>query len=213
MKEIKDSRINKVGQFFVATCVCGKDIAFAQKSSCVNMLNRGNCRNCKKDYRSVDYSGVIHKNTEGKWCSICSGCNKEQAYTRKDHAKQSTLRDWQCKPCVAASKKFKNNQPVGAEQRLYNRFSKSALNRGIEWDLTLKEFVNGFTGVCTLTGWDISMEYKSDAPASLDRIDSSKGYTAGNIQWVHAMVNMCKNKYEQEDFVSMCKAVADKVKW
>jgi hypothetical protein len=27
------------------------------------------------------------------------------------------------------------------------------------------------------------------------------------------MVNMSKNKYNQEDFLKMCKAVADKVKW
>jgi len=37
-----------------------------------------------------------------------------------------------------------------------------------------------------------------------------KWYTADNIQWIHTMVSMCKNKYEQEDFVSMCKSVADK---
>jgi hypothetical protein len=27
------------------------------------------------------------------------------------------------------------------------------------------------------------------------------------------MVNMCKQQYEQEDFVRMCEAVANKVKW
>lgn len=56
------------------------------------------------------------------------------------------------------------------------------------------------------------MEY-GNCTASFDRIDSSEGYTQGNVQWVHTMVNMCKNKYPQVDFIQMCKAVADKVKW
>jgi len=49
--------------------------------------------------------------------------------------------------------------------------------------------------------------------ASFDRIDSSKSYEVGNIQWVHTMVNMAKNKYPQEKFIEMCCAIADKVKW
>jgi hypothetical protein len=56
------------------------------------------------------------------------------------------------------------------------------------------------------------MSYGS-CTASFDRIDSTKPYDADNIQWVHTMVNMCKNKYAQGRFVEMCKAVADKVKW
>jgi hypothetical protein len=53
----------------------------------------------------------------------------------------------------------------------------------------------------------------ANCTASLDRIDSSNGYEVGNIQWVHVMVNMCKNKYAQDVFVKMCKSVADRVKW
>jgi len=49
--------------------------------------------------------------------------------------------------------------------------------------------------------------------ASLDRIDSSKGYIEGNVQWVHKMVNMSKQQYTQEEFINMCIAVANKVKW
>jgi hypothetical protein len=47
----------------------------------------------------------------------------------------------------------------------------------------------------------------SNCTASFDRIDSLKGYQADNIQWVHVMVNMCKNKYPQDKFLEMCRAV------
>ena len=52
--------------------------------------------------------------------------------------------------------------------------------------------------------------------ASLDRIDSSKGYVEGNLQWVLSEVNMMKQQYSQDRFIEICKAVsinADKEKW
>jgi len=43
--------------------------------------------------------------------------------------------------------------------------------------------------------------------ASLDRIDSSKGYIEGNVQWVHRKINMMKQSYTQEEFIELCQAV------
>jgi hypothetical protein len=176
------------------------------------MLHRESCRHCKKDYRAIVGEVPVFQNAKGQWCSTCSGCGVEQAYTRKDHAKQSELRDWQCKKCVAEAKGFSENKPVGNEQRLYSRFRKSANSRGIAWGLSFEDFVGCFTGKCALTGWEINMNY-TNCTASLDRIDSTKPYDVDNIQWVHTMVNMCKNKYPQDRFIEMCTAVADKVKW
>lgn len=176
------------------------------------MLARGTCRHCSSEHRSVAGDIPVYKNGDGKWCSTCSGCGVEQAYTRMDHAKQSEVSDWQCKQCVAAAKAFSNNRPVGDAQRVYNRFRKSAASRGVEWGLAFEEFVGSFHGTCSLTGWPITMSHKCET-ASLDRIDSGGGYTPDNVQWVHKMVNMCKNKYSLESFVDMCKAVADREKW
>ena len=44
--------------------------------------------------------------------------------------------------------------------------------------------------------------------ASLDRVDSKKGYIKGNIQWVHKTVNLMKSNIPQEIFLSFCKQVA-----
>jgi hypothetical protein len=43
--------------------------------------------------------------------------------------------------------------------------------------------------------------------ASLDRIDSSKGYVEGNVQWLHKDVNMMKRHYNQDYFIHLCKRV------
>ena len=207
MLPILDKRVLFKNSQWVATCVCKKEVGFSSKNSCLEMLARGTCRNCRKDYRAVEGDVEIYRNRENKWCSVCSGCDKEQAYTRKDHAKQSTLADWQCRSCVVKAGSFKNNLPVGAERRLYNRFRKSANQRKVNWGIDFEEFKSCFTGKCSLTGWDISMSYLHTS-ASLDRIDSKKGYEVDNIQWVHTMVNMSKNKYGQDKFIEMCKAVA-----
>jgi len=212
MRPIEDERIQKVGDYFFATCKCGKATGYASKNGALLMLSRGVCNNCRRDYRNVPQNDVgIYQNADGKWCSTCSGCGKEQAYTRKDHAKQSALADWQCKPCKAAAKTFSANSAVGSQQRIYNKFKKAAFDRKLEWKLTLDEMFANYSGKCALTGWELSLKY-GETTASLDRIDNSQGYTPSNIQWVHAMVNLCRNKYTLERFVEMCRAVVENVK-
>lgn len=212
MLPILDSRVERYETKWKAVCKCGKASLFSTKASALRMLKKENCRYCKVHYSNILSNVDIYKNSDGKWCSRCSCCGIEQAYTRKDHAKQSQLSDWQCKKCVAKSKGFSENLSIGNERRLYNRFRKLANTRGIEWDIDYKDFIGCYTGKCALSGWQLNMNY-GECTASLDRIDSSKGYKVGNIQWVHIMVNMCKNKYPQDKFIEMCNAISSRVKW
>lgn len=48
---------------------------------------------------------------------------------------------------------------------------------------------------------------QSLSTASLDRIDSDKGYVKGNVQWVHKKLNLMKNVLPHEEFVAMCSLV------
>jgi hypothetical protein len=61
-------------------------------------------------------------------------------------------------------------------------------------------------GKCKLTNRPISF---SDNTASLDRINSSNGYTPKNVMWVHKDINIMKNGYDLGYFVSMCKCVSN----
>lgn len=212
MQPIHEPRVFVANGKFCAVCQCGAQRAFTAKANALKMLKNGRCQVCRPQHSS-HVAGLpegLFKRDDGKWCCHCSGCGKEQAYTRKDHAKQSLLNDWQCKPCASLAKGFSQNLPVGDRQRVFNRFSKSAKTRKIDWNLTLEEMYQNFNGKCVLTNWPISLSY-SEQTASLDRIDSSIGYAVGNIQWVHVMVNMSKNKYTQDEFIRMCKSVANNV--
>ena len=56
---------------------------------------------------------------------------------------------------------------------------------------------------------NLEKKRKSDGTASLDRIDSSKGYIEGNIQWVHKDINRMKGDSSDNDFIKLCKIISD----
>jgi hypothetical protein len=65
-------------------------------------------------------------------------------------------------------------------------------------------------GRCLLSGVPLcfgSHYMKEEITASLDEVDPSKGYVAGNLQWVHKTVNLMKWKHSQERFVELCRLV------
>jgi len=67
---------------------------------------------------------------------------------------------------------------------------------------------------CALTGFDLSMRtVKGKGPnaesASLDRIDNDKGYTLDNVQWLHKDINWMKGRFDQQRFITLCRAVAE----
>lgn len=61
---------------------------------------------------------------------------------------------------------------------------------------------------CFLTGLDINISSKYEITASIDRINSCKGYIEGNIQWTHKQVNICKQTLNNEEFIGMAILIA-----
>ena len=45
--------------------------------------------------------------------------------------------------------------------------------------------------------------------ASLDRIDSNKGYIIGNVQWTHKLVNIMKFDLDEKEFKYWCKIISE----
>jgi len=90
-----------------------------------------------------------------------------------------------------------------------------AKERNLEVCLTMEEVWDLFLaqqGRCALTGIPLKMDPENKRStrgdtASLDQIDSTKGYIPGNVQWVHMGVNLMKNKFQQDYFVDMCRKV------
>ena len=81
------------------------------------------------------------------------------------------------------------------------------------FNLTLKyinELWNKQEGKCPFLGIKLipsNWDHISDPirTASLDRIDSSKGYVEGNVMFVSMMINYAKNKYKLEELIDFLK--------
>lgn len=98
----------------------------------------------------------------------------------------------------------------------WKNVERGAKKRGHEFDLDIEEAWNLFkqqNGKCALSGVSLkfcrSIREVKDTTASLDRIDSSKGYTINNVQWVHKTVNLMKQGLNIDEFKYWVKMIGD----
>lgn len=98
-------------------------------------------------------------------------------------------------------------------QSVLTRIKDDAKIRNIKFDLTLEFLWNLFCyqkNKCIFTG-DVLCFGKTcrdrNRTASLDRIDPTKGYIMGNVQWVHKKVNFAKQSMTNTEFIELCRKV------
>lgn len=105
----------------------------------------------------------------------------------------------------------------GCEKRKIE-WDKNYMNTDNLWDLMVAQ-----NHRCKLSGIEITLSKGKNTPmqtnhrnldysgwtASLDRINSNKGYIKGNVQWVHRNINIMKNSYDQDYFIDLCKKITD----
>lgn len=138
--------------------------------------------------------------------SMCAKCSAKLRYLTNDNFKS-----------FIGKGKFIGD--LGAT--LYNNYRIKAETRNLEFNISQQELwdllvIQNFE--CALTGQKIHLSTKcrngnpkwDEITASPDRIDSSKGYCIGNIQWVHKQVNLLKNRFDNDWFIEICKMVASK---
>lgn len=156
---------------------------------------------------------MVRKGLDGRYYKDCPQCGEPQSYLRKNYAEHSEALGKRCKKCSNSDPN--NNSHKGYYKGVLrasfaHKYMTGAQTRGIEWDVTfdyLADLLIEQDFKCALTGADIEA-MGVDSTASLDRIDSSMGYVPDNVQWVSNMVNMCKHKYTQDEFIQMCLDVA-----
>lgn len=76
----------------------------------------------------------------------------------------------------------------------------------------LMELFQKQKGLCSFTKVKLSFDHDANQnyqTASLDRIDADVGYEQGNLQWVHKDINIMRNNFSVEKFLSYCRLVAE----
>ncbi len=131
-----------------------------------------------------------------------------------------------CKSCASKRTAAKYPPPVnrkgccGLSGTHYLSIKNGALRRNLAFDVS-EEFLwalfESQDGKCALTGVNITLVNKiksnnvdwSAISASLDRKDSSRGYTEDNVQWVHKTINRLKNNYSLEELLYWSRLLLD----
>ena len=146
------------------------------------------------------------------WLVKCHGCGKE-------YVKNSiTNRPERMQSCGCQVKRQNNESPhwrgVGEISSVtISHYKTNAKKRGIEWLITPDFMWRLFLlqdRKCALSGLPIKFgrRGRDENTASLDRIDSSKPYKIGNVQWLHKHVNMMKLDHDQKYFIKLCKLIS-----
>ena len=194
------------------------------------MHGKGMCRACSYKQRPRGLKNELTKDLTGKIFGKLTVIRIDDNLTKKKNRLQ-----WVCK-CECGTTKTISGQSLksGAASSCgcgqgkkgmdspfwdgYGEISRSywskvefgAKDRNLSFLLTIEEAWDIFIAQnrkCALTG--VPIELLKPKTASLDRIDSSKGYTKDNVQWVHKNVNFLKGKLSEKELYNWCKLIIE----
>jgi hypothetical protein len=116
-------------------------------------------------------------------------------------------------------RRYGNSLPGRFNTLLYSAKTRATKNN-LEYNLTLDWLLDEYEkqdGCCALTG--VKLEFKSNDDSSrryqpyspsLDKIDSSKGYTKDNTRLVCTHINIAMNEFGEDVFESIAKMFLEK---
>jgi len=162
-------------------------------------------------YGYIEVLELLNKKTRSPYWKCKCICGKIIERT------SNALRQINNPSCGCKKNPKGNNHPsyIGYKDlsgSLIDRIKRGAVSRNISFNLEtkdLQELLEKQKYKCNLSGLEIAL-CKENITASLDRIDSDKGYEIENVQWVHRDVNLMKNKLDQNKFIEICRLIAEK---
>lgn len=149
-------------------------------------------------------------------------CNCDNIFSqRRDYAMKQIISNK-----ILSCGCVKNTHPIGKKSSKWSGYGDisgwyfssikcKAKKKNILFEITIEYLWNLFlkqNKKCSYTNLDLkfatSRRINPEQTASLDRIDSDKGYTKDNIQWVHKNVNYMKRSMSHNEFIKFCKLVS-----
>lgn len=204
-------------------CDCG-NITFAK----ANTLRRGSKKSCgciyghRKLLQYIDLTGekygklrVVNRShnilDKSAWKCLCE-CGNE-VVVRGEYLKSGHTKSCGCLKIGNTSTNWNGYGEISS--KIWDSIKRGAEKRFLEFSITIEfawELFISQERKCNISGIPIYFPSKtksSDGNASLDRIDPSKGYIVGNVQWVHKKINIIKWDLQQHEFIDLCKIVVN----
>lgn len=224
--------VNQVHTAQKIDCVC--DCGYEKQQRQTDLL-RGVTKQCPSCYAKKPKAGIQTGKRFGKWivadvddytylyrkdgkvlerqykCICDCGTIK---YVRTSHITRGLSK--QCDKCRLQS--YYTNKIGCIPMMDIQRYKAGALKRRKQWSVDpqyLYDLYEEQGRLCAISGTPIGFSEKGVgtvgakdiSTASLDRIDSSKGYIVGNLQWVHKDINKMKMDLQEEDFFRIVKQI------
>ncbi len=152
------------------------------------------CRCCKVQFeyaqKEFKRQTKLGRNEDEFYCSRSCARRWKNA-NRSDEEKAAAYKN--------LHERLKGNQY--SRKGLFTQYLNKARHRGKDFNLDEEYLSSIWTGKCALTKIDIinTPNKTSLKAASLDRIDSSKGYIKGNVQFVSYGINLAKNSFSDDE--------------
>lgn len=157
------------------------------------------CRSCGVEYR---YS---HRTN-----NRCDSCHSRIVEEKKKKS-ESRKKYWEIREQRRIMSKFTNGKKGWTTiEVILNRLKNTARRKGFDYDLDdhkeeLLELIKPMR--CQLSGVPLTCASGEKKPnsASIDRIDSSKGYVWGNVRVIAVCINFALNKWKQDEVFTIMK--------
>lgn len=144
------------------------------------------------------------------WKCLCDCGNTKSFQSR--HLIGGMIKSCGCRHFLKGkeSNSWKGYEDISGQY--WGRVIKGAESRNLDlsisiedaWKIALKQ-----NKKCALSGVDLIFSRSSNRNASLDRIDSTKGYTLDNIQWIDKNINGMKSNMSEKEFVRWCNLISN----
>ena len=231
MKNPEKFRINIDGVWYYK-CNCCKQWKIETEFGCDNYCNarHGHTTRCKRCLHIINHYDkgykVFHippfKNGE----LYCTGCNQYKNIEEFGNYQNAENRNGKKHFCKYCEKKMRdkyysklNNEPEKALDKIFKirllAAKKRALKKGLEFNIDI-DFMhylwNTQKGLCNISKLPMTFIFNNKHGKyniSIDRIDSTKGYTKDNTQLVCDIVNRMKLDLPMNEFVTLCKIIYD----
>ena len=194
-------------------CTCG--IQYTTVGNYLLREKAPKCQGCKSKLRRVAKIGDVYDQLtvvsldhrpNGRLVAVCRCSCGGSAKIRPDTLPRNATNNCGCLP--RGGWRVTGLLPLS----YYNRVKRGARLRSLPFQVSpsyLWEMYQKQQGRCALSGLAINLgSVTYNFTGSLDRIDSSKGYTESNVQWVHKDINRLKMDLDQDKFITLCRLVA-----
>jgi hypothetical protein len=159
------------------------------------LINNKTCSRCKKELPLTKEFFHVSKFLSDGFNSHCKNCRKDTYYKRREP--------------VQDIKRLLTERFSDLKTRTKNKRVKYniALNFDVEY---LLELWNKQSGKCAISNIEMTFvlyEGHIKTNASIDRINSNKGYSKDNIQLVCSIINKMKLDMTKEELMFYCKEI------